>query len=120
MFGGHKAFGCLHLPSEDPSVGELFTQAGINAPTTVLSRAQPLLEGCAARPAEARRCVPAGSVLESSSLQKDQKMGPRVTLLFPCPADGPLGPVPCNREGSAVSSHCKTVSGGDKVHRNQP
>lgn len=44
MLVGCKAYKCLSLPSEDSSLGEGFTWAGINLLDVVLSRAQLLLE----------------------------------------------------------------------------
>lgn len=63
MFFGWKAFKCLNLPSEDSSVGEGFTRAGINLLIMVFSRAPLLLEERASKLVEARRSVSTGLAL---------------------------------------------------------
>lgn len=54
---------CLSLPSEGSSLGEGFTQAGINLLIMVLNRAQLLLEERASKPVEIRRSVSTGLAL---------------------------------------------------------
>lgn len=54
---------CLSLPREDSSLGERYTQTGINLLIMVLSRAQLLLEEHASKPVEAHGSVSTGLVL---------------------------------------------------------
>lgn len=63
MFVGWKVFKCLNLPSEDSSLGEGFTRAGINLLIVVLSRAHVLLEEHASKLVGVRRSVSAALAL---------------------------------------------------------
>lgn len=76
MLVGWKAFKCLSLPSEDSSLREGFTRAGITLLIMALSRAQLLLEEHASKPVEVRRSVSTGAGVfgANNNSQKDQKV----------------------------------------------
>lgn len=63
MLVGWKAFKCLSVPTENSSLGEGFTRAGINLLTMALSKAQLLLEERASKPVEVCRSVSTGLAL---------------------------------------------------------
>lgn len=83
MLVGWKAFKCLSLPSEDSSLREGFTRAGINLLITALSRAQLLLEEHASKPVEVCRSVSTGLALTITHRKTRRLIPEMINFCFP-------------------------------------